>query len=157
MRYLNTLEFVGASLTVIGGFLPWERSGGFFDFYIYGIRIDLANFKYWVTGIHKFPVYDYGGGLLILLSSVIILLAHRPPTFIRNPVAWSLIVSSALMAFSLYFLGRGLLHVLEFPGVVEQPTIQPGLICVVLGSVLLLWKAVSVYNKAANREIRSAA
>ena len=55
------------------------------DFPINGIRIDIANFRYWVTSFHEFPVYDYGGVLGILLTLVIALLAIYPPRFIKNP------------------------------------------------------------------------
>jgi hypothetical protein len=29
MKSLNTLEFIGASLTIVGSLLPWKRAGDF--------------------------------------------------------------------------------------------------------------------------------
>lgn len=54
MKSLKTPAFVGTTLTIIGSFLPWERSGGFADFPINGIRVDIANFKYWVRAFMNF-------------------------------------------------------------------------------------------------------
>ncbi|HLO33985.1 MAG TPA: hypothetical protein VK249_32875 [Anaerolineales bacterium] len=152
MKTLNPLEFVGATLTIVGSFLPWERSGGFADYAINGIRVDIANFKYWVTGIHEFPVYDYGGVLVILLTLVIALLVLYPPRFIRNPVLWNLVIAAVLMASSLFFVGRGLTHVYGYASSIEPPTLRIGLTFVVLGSTLLLWKAIMIYRQASQHE-----
>ena len=102
LKSLNTLEFIGASLTIVGSFLLWERAGDFLSYDLIEVRVDFANFKYWMTGIHEFPVYDNGGVLVILLTSAIILLALRPPGFIRNPSLWKLIISVLLMGLSLF-------------------------------------------------------
>ncbi len=83
MRSLNTLEFAGASLIIVGSFLPWERAGDWISIPSYGIRVDIASFKYWISGIHVFPVHENGGVLAILLTSVIMILIHRPPQFIK--------------------------------------------------------------------------
>jgi len=85
---LNNLEFIGAALTVAGSFLPWEQAGDFVSIVTRGVQIDFGNFKYWMTGIHVFPVYDDGGVIVILLTSLIILLAMQPPEFIKNPSLW---------------------------------------------------------------------
>lgn len=156
MKSLKPLEFVGATLTIVGSFLPWERSGGFLDYAINGIRVDIANFKYWVTGIHEFPVYDYGGVLVILLTSAIVLLVLHLPRFIKNPVLWNLIISAVLMASSLFFVGRGLTHLYGYGSSIEPPTLRIGLTFVVLGSALLLWKAIMIYHQAAQHENRNA-
>jgi len=146
MKSLNPLEFIGASLTIAGSFLPWEQGGGFLGRVTNGVRIDFANFKYWVTGIHEFPVYDYGGVFVIFLTSVFIFLAINPPRFISNPTLWNLVISSVLMTSSLFFVGRGLIHRYEYGNPIEQPTLMFGLICVVVGSVLLLWRAIIKYR-----------
>jgi hypothetical protein len=156
MKSLKTLEFVGATLTIVGSFLPWERASGFLGLVTNGIRIDVANFKYWITGIHKFPVYDYGGIFVVFLTLVIILLVLHPPGFIEDPVLWNLVVSTVLMVSSLFFVGRGLIHRYEYIGTVEQPTLMIGLICVVLGSVLSLWTAVMTYHQVVHHKSQSA-
>jgi hypothetical protein len=148
MRSLKIIEAIGATLTIVGSFLPWENGGGIAGSIANGIRVELANFKYWVTGIISFPVYDYGGGLVILLTLATVFLVLRPPRFIRNPILWNLIISAALMVSSLFFMGRGIVHLYEARSWAEPPTLMSGLVLVVLGSVLLLWRAVITYRRA---------
>jgi len=143
MKSLNTFDVLGATLTIVGSLLPWERGGGFFGLMTNGIRVEVANFKNWVIGIHEFPVYDYGGVLVILLTSIFILLVLQPPRFVRNPNLWCLIISVVLMASSLFFVGRGLIHRYEYGSTIEQPTLMIGLVFLVLGSALLLWRAIT--------------
>jgi hypothetical protein len=143
------LELLGVSLTFVGSFLPWENAGGFLGLVINGVRVDIANFKYWVTGIHEFPVYDYGGMLIIFLTLVIILPALHPRSLIKDPILWNLIVSAILMASSLSFVGRWGLHRYQDAGSAEPPTLLIGLICVVLGSALLLWSALMASRRVA--------
>jgi hypothetical protein len=156
MKSSNTLDILGATLTILGSFLPWENGGGFLGLVIHGIRVDFANLKYWLTGIHEFPVYDYGGVLVVLLTLVIILVALHPPGFIKGPLLWKLIVSAILMASSLFFLGRGLIHQYEDRGSAEPSSLMIGLICVVLGSALLLWRSIMTYRQVAERKSQSA-
>ena len=129
----------------MGSFLPWERAGGFLGDATHGIRVDLVNFKYWAAGLHALPIYDHGGALVIFLTLVVVLLAFQPPRWITNPKLWNLIVSAILMASSLFFVGKWLFHRLEYGDTVEQPTLMIGLICVVLGAAILLWRAVISY------------
>ena len=156
MKSLRPFEFIGASLTIVGSFLPWERSGGLVDYAISGIRVDIANFMYWVTGIHEFPVYDYGGVLVILLTLAIALLALYPPRLIENPVLWNLIIAAVLMASSLFFVGRGVTHLHGYDSSFEPPTLRIGLTFVVLGSALLLWQAIMIYRQASPHENKNA-
>ena len=142
MKSLQALEFVGATLTIVGSFLPWENAGGFLGLVINGLRIDIANFKYWIIGIHEFPVYDYGGTLIVFLTLLIIIPALHPRRFIKDPILWNLIVSASLMASSLLFIGRWGIHRYQQASSAEPSTLMIGLICVVLGSALLLWKAI---------------
>jgi len=156
MKSLKPFEFVGATLTVVGSFLPWELAGGFLGLAINGLRVDVAGFKYWLTGIHEFPVYDYGGVLVVLLTLVSVLLVIQPPTFIKNPVLWNLIISVGLMALSLFFVGRWVVHRYEERGSAEPSTVAIGLICVVLGSALLLWRAIMIYRQSTYRKSQNA-
>jgi hypothetical protein len=123
MKSLKTLEFVGATLTIVGSFLPWEIGGGFLGPVINGIRVDIANFKYWVTGIHVFPIYDYGGVLIVFLTLLIILPVIRPLRFIKDPILWNLIVSASLMVSSLLFVGRWGIHRYQEAGSAEPSTL----------------------------------
>ena len=147
MKSLNTLEFIGASLTIVGSLLPWERAGDFLSDDLVGVRVDFANFKYWMTGIHEFPVYDNGGMLVLLLTSAIILLTLQPPGFIRNPSLWKLIISVLLMSSSIFFVTRWLIHGYEYGAAPGKPTLMIGLICIVLGSALLLWRAIVTHRQ----------
>jgi hypothetical protein len=156
MKSLNTFDVLGATLTIVGSFLPWERGGGLLGPITNGVRVDVANFKYWARGIYEFPVYDYGGVLVILLTSVFILLVLQPPKFIRNPNLWNLIISAGLMASSLFFVGRGLIHLYEFGGAIERPALMFGLVCVVFGSVLLFSRALITYRKVTHDQSKSA-
>ncbi len=148
MKSLSKLEFVGVTFTIVGSFLPWERTGDIISYVTPGIQVDIANFKYWSRGILRFPVDDNGGVLVILLTSVIVLLALRPPRFIKNPILWNLIISLLLMASSLFFVARWLAHRFEELSVVGAATIEIGLISVVVGSAILLWSAISKHRQA---------
>jgi hypothetical protein len=147
MKSLKTSEAVSAILAIAGSFLPWENTGGFAGYNINGVRVYLADFIYWARGIHTFPVDDYGGVLVILLALATIFLAFQPPRFIRNPILWNLVISAALMASSLFFVGRGVVHQYEARNLAEPPTLMFGLFLVVLGSALLLWRAVLAYRQ----------
>jgi hypothetical protein len=146
MKILNILLFLGAPLTIIGSLFPWESAGGFSDYDIYGFQVSPLNFKYWVSGLHSFTIKDYGGGIVILLTLVIAFLAIKPPRFVKNPTIWNLILSVVLMTASLFFVGRGLYHGIVNINSIEPPSIRPGLFPVVIGSVLLLWRALSIYR-----------
>ncbi len=148
MKSLNFFEFVGVSLTVLGSFLPWESAGDPFSIVTNGVWIDIVKFKYWFRGIYEFPVYDYGGVLVILLTSVIVLLALQPPRFVKNPILLNLIISVLLMASSLFFVGRWFTHFLRDLYFIGGAAIQIGLISVMIGSALLLWKAILKYRQA---------
>ena len=156
MKSLKTLEFVGAILTILGSFLPWENTGGVLGLAIRGLRVDFGNFKYWFTGIHEFPVHDYGGVLVVLLTLIIILLTHYPPRFIKTPSLWNLIVSAIVTASSLFFLGRGLIHHYEDRGLAEPSSLMIGLFCVALGSMLLLLRAMITYRWVTYRQPKNA-
>ena len=156
MKSLNNLEFIGAALTVVGSFLPWEQAGDFISIVIRGVQIDFANFKYWMTGIHVMPVYDNGGVIVILLTLTIILLATQPPKLIKNPTLWNVIVSGVLLGLSLFFVVRWLMHSYRYGGAIGQPTLEIGLVCVVLGSAILLWRAVITHYQIVYLHSKSA-
>jgi len=156
MKSLNNLGFIGAMLTMVGSFLPWEQAGDFLSYVTNGIRIDFANFKYWMTGIHEFPVYDNGGAIVLLLTSIIIFLATQPPKFIRNPTWWNLIVSALLMGLSLFFIARWLMHRYAYGDAIGKPTLMIGLVCVVLGSAILLWRAMITHYQISFHQSQSA-
>jgi len=160
MKSLNTLLHIGALLTIVGSFLPWEGAGDVVFYVTNGIRVYLADFKYWITGIHRFPVYDYGGVMVILLTSAILLLAHQRPKFIRNPILWNLNVSVAMMVSSLFFVARWLIHRYEYSeaygDALGKPQLMFGLIFVLFGSAILLWRAITIYKQTIQRQIGNA-
>jgi len=134
MKSLSTLRFIGVSLAVVGSFLPWEVEGDFVS--------------YWKYGIQLFPVVrDYGGTLVVLLTSMIVLLSFYPPRFIKNPNLWNLVISVLLISASLFFIIRWLIHRIESAGIIGAATLEIGLIVVVLGSALLLWIAIIDYRR----------
>ncbi len=146
MKSLKFLLFLGATLNIVGSLFPWESAGGFSDYAIYGFQVSPINLKYWATGFQKFSINDYGGGLVILLTLAIVLLAFIPSRFVKKTVIWNLILTIVLMAACLFFVGRGLFHIYEYASSVEQPSIRPALFSIVTGSVLLLWRALSIYR-----------
>jgi hypothetical protein len=105
-----------------------------------------------MTGIHEFPVYDNGDMLVLLLTSAIILLALQPPGFIRNPSLWKLIISVLLMSSSIFFVTRWLIHRYEYGAAPGKPTLIIGLFCIVLGSALLLWRAIVIHRQVISHE-----
>lgn len=132
MKYSKTLQLVGASLVIIGSFLPWEQQGDFIS--------------YWTYGIQLFPVFsDNGGLLIILLTLTITLFAFQPPKFIKNAARWNLIIAILLVITSLFFVARWLARLashIEFANTLGAPTLDVGLISVVIGSGLLLYTAI---------------
>jgi hypothetical protein len=134
---LSRFEIIGAALTIIGSFLPWdytECTEGDGTYVTHGIVIDLTYLGIWF--------HDNGGMLIILLTFAIILLSIRTPRIITNPVLWNLIISILLLAVSLFLVIR---IPLLWTGCVQ---IRFGLLMVVAGSVLLLWMAVRKYRNS---------
>ena len=156
MKSLRPLEAIGAVLTIMGSFLPWEYSGGCFGSNITGIRVYLDSVKYWIRGIHTFPVNDYGGVLIILLTLLIIFLSLRRTQFIRKPILWKLVVSAVLSASSLFFVGRGLVHTYATRNLTEPCTLMFGLLFVTLGSVILLWETIKAYHETIRKDVNTA-
>jgi hypothetical protein len=156
MKSLTAIDVLGATLAIVGSFLPWERGGGFLGLITNGVQVYITDFKYWVRGIYEFPVYDYGGVLVILLTLAFILLVLQPPKFIENPNLWNLIISAGLIASSLFFVGRGLIHLHEYDSTIERPSLMFGLGCVVFGSILLFSRALITYRKVTYDQSKSA-
>ena len=138
MKSLRILGLVGASLAIVGSFLPWEQEGDLFSNWTYGVQL--------------FPrLRDYGGVLVVLLTMMIVLLILRPPRFIRNPGLWNVVISALLMAASILFLARWLVHRLESTGFIGAASLEIGLIGVVVGSALLLGAALVNYGRFKHR------
>jgi len=152
MKFLKPIQMIGAGLTIVGSFLPWEISSGITGYYIYGVKVVFSSFKYWGNGFQRFPVYDYGGVLIILLTLAIIFLPYLPSRIVRNPNLWNLILAVALLISSLIFLGRGIAHIFEWGNMSEPPTLMFGLYFILLGSVFLLWRAVIIYLQPVQQE-----
>ena len=139
MRFLATF---GASIIIVGSFLPWEREGDFVSYWTYGIRL--------------FPkISDYGGVLVLILTLFITLLAFKPPKFIRNPGVWILVISSLLMAVSLIFVTRWLIHHIESADLIGASALGIGLVAVVVGAALVLWSALVNYHLSIQPQAKS--
>lgn len=83
LKLMDNIEKIGASLAILGSFLPWEVAGDFVSSWTYGIRV--------------FPVVrDSGGFLIVSLTLIFVLLTLRPPNFIKNTILWKFIVSALL-------------------------------------------------------------
>jgi hypothetical protein len=129
MKFLKILGLVGASLALLGSFLPWEQAGDVISYRTYGIQF--------------FPIVnDNGGWLVVILTLTIILLSFKPPRFIRDPGLWNLIISALLMTTSIIYIARWTVHRFESTGPIGAATLGIGLLCVVVGSALLLWVAI---------------
>jgi hypothetical protein len=139
MKLSRTLGIIGASLTVIGSFLPWEREGDLISVSTYGLRTSQTN------------VYDNGGVLVILLTLLILFLTFNPHYFVKNPNLWNLIASILLMAASLFFMARWLIHYFKSVGITGSASLEIGLIAVMTGSALLLWMTLINNRQAFNK------
>jgi hypothetical protein len=147
MKSLKTLDAIGSALTIVGSFLPWENGGGFAGYIINGVRVELVEIQFWVKGYQTFPVYDYGGVFVIVLTMAFVFLTLQPPRLIRDPILWNLVIAAALTVSSLFFVGRGVIHYYEDRNFAEPRLLMFGLVIVVLGSALLLWRAVIAYRQ----------
>jgi hypothetical protein len=147
MKSIKTFEALGATLTIMGSFLPWENAGGFAGYNINGVRVDLAGFQSWAKGYQSFPVYDYGGVFVIVLTLAFVFLSLQPPRLIRNPILLNLVISVALLTSLLFFVGRGVVHEYEDRNFAEPRLIMFGLVIVVIGSGLLLVRAIIAYRQ----------
>lgn len=130
----KTLLIVSSILILIGSFLPWRREGDFVS--------------YWTNGIQIYPsVKDNGGLLLVLLSLLLIILTFRPPLSMGNISNWILVLAIIIVIDVFFHLGELLLDQRSAPGLVGSPTIQIGMVMVVVGSLLLLVSVAILYLK----------
>lgn len=116
---------IGLALTTVGSFLPWQVEGDFLFFRTFGIQI--------------FPSFEDNGGLMIvLLSTVLASLIFSPPVFIKKAERWVVIFSVIITFASIYYVARWFVNLLEKWTIVGAPSLQMGLIMVLIGSFILL-------------------
>ena len=132
--YLKVLYIIGAALTIVGSFLPWQREGDFVPYWIYGIRLR-PYFK------------DNGGLLVVFLSTAMLGLALRSPRFVERSTIWGIMFGVVLVLASGYHIARWLVQRIEADGVIGAPALQIGLVMVLLGSLLLLSTALLHHSK----------
>ncbi|TLM98569.1 hypothetical protein FDZ73_23240 [bacterium] len=115
---------IGLLLTGFGCFLPWQIEGDFLSFWLYGIRI--------------FPSFEDNGGLVILFLVVALaVLIFKPPSFIKKPEIWIIVLSSILTLDSIFHIGSWLVNLSRKIGIVGAPLIHVGLVMVIIGSITL--------------------
>ncbi len=137
---LRIVGKVGAVLTLMGSFLPWEREGDFISYLTYGIQF--------------FPkTSDHGGVLVVLLTTAIVLLAFKPPRFVVNPRLWALVLASILMTTSIIFVLRWLIHYIASIGFLGAASMEVGLMGTTLGSALLLYSAILNYYQPGSQTL----
>jgi hypothetical protein len=86
-------------------------------------------------------------------------LAFHSSQSIKNPIFYGLVISTVLMASSLFFMIRWIIHRYEYRevyGYIGSPQLMIGLIFVVLGSALLLWRAIVIYRQTVHRKLETA-
>ena len=133
--FVKTSFIIGAFLTLVGSFLPWQIEGDAISYWTYGIRI--------------YPfIKDSGGFLIVLLTLIVIMLIFWPPNFIEKPLIWSVILSLILVSVSAFHVGKWFISRANASGFIGAPSIQIGLVMVVIGSILLLLSTVIYYFRS---------
>jgi hypothetical protein len=131
---IRTSSIFGVILTLVGSFLPWRIEGDFISFWTYGIQIYPAT-------------KDNGGFLFVLLTLFVTLMVFRPPKIIRKPQFWGMLFSLCLVLGSVFHISQLFISQANNGGVIGAPIIQPGLIMVFIGSILLLFSTAIKYFK----------
>jgi hypothetical protein len=125
MKLRKFFYLSGMILTLSGCLMPWEIYGDFISIRTYGLKI--------------YPrIEDNGGGILILLTIIIFLLTFRILKSIREPARLSTLVASILMAISLAFVVRWLIHHISYKFAIGAPILGTGLIITLIGSAIQL-------------------
>jgi hypothetical protein len=131
---LRVLYIIGAALTIVGSFLPWQREGDFVS--------------YWTCGICLRPYFKDNGGLLIVfLSAAVLSLVLLSPRLAERSTIWSIVFGVVLVLASGYHIARWLVRRIEANGVIGAPALQIGLVIALLGSSLLLATALLHHSK----------
>lgn len=123
--HINKKDFFvfGLIFTIVGTFLPWEVEGDF---------LFQKN-----NGIQVFPTFEDNGGLAILLLSVIIaLLFFSPRLFSKIPKKLLIILYVILPIIVMFHFANIFADAIQKRGVVGAPSIQYGLILVLIGSII---------------------
>jgi hypothetical protein len=130
--FAKVLFMLGSIITLIGSFLPWRKDGDFVS--------------YWTQGIQIYPsIKDNGGFLLVLLTVLLIISTFRPPQFLGSRSNWKVIFAIIVVTDAFFHVGRLLIDRRSNLGFVGAPTIQIGLIMILVGSLLLL-ASVAMYD-----------
>jgi MFS superfamily sulfate permease-like transporter len=113
----------GLLLTIVGTFLPWEVEGDFLFQKINGIQV--------------FPSFEDNGGLAILLLSIVIaLIFFSPQLFSKIPKKLLIILCAILPIIVIFHLVNVFSDSIQKRGVVGAPSIQYGLVLVLIGSII---------------------
>jgi hypothetical protein len=131
---LRNLYIIGAILTILGSFLPWEQGGDFISYHTAGVQLYWGySYSYWLK--------DNGGLLIVLLSLVTIGMILYPSRFIKNPTVWTIVSGVILVVVSVYHIGSWLVRRIAAGEIIGAPTLEIGLVLVLTGSLILLGSA----------------
>jgi len=114
----------GVVFVLTGCFLPWKQEGDFISMWTYGIQV-FPSFK------------DNGGQLIVFLALLVFILNFRAPGIIKKPYYWRVALCSILFFVSSFHAIPLLLNSTLEDGIIGSPTIQFGLILVLIGSILM--------------------
>jgi len=125
MSKTTNISFLfGVVFVLTGCFLPWKQEGDFISMWTYGIQV--------------FPFFKDNGGLLIaILASLVFILKFRAPDIFKKPYYWRVALCSILLFVSSIHAIPLLLNSMLEDGIIGSPTIQFGLILVLIGSILM--------------------
>jgi hypothetical protein len=131
---INKFVILSPILIILGSFLPWRQEG------------DLIS--YWTPGLRILPsIRDDGGFFLIILSILILMLVLKPPTFIRNPIFISILLSIALLIVTGYHVCKIIIDHISAHTAIGAPVIEIGLIMVIIGALLDLITTIMISTK----------
>jgi hypothetical protein len=132
---MKTPYIIGFILTIISSLLPWQVEGDVIPI--------------WTDGIRIYPsIKDNGGLIIIFLSLFVLWLAFRPPTFIEKPSQWIVGLCSIIVVDTVIHIIKVMISHEAARGSTGAPSIQFGLIMVLVGSIMLLVTSVINYHRA---------
>jgi hypothetical protein len=126
---LRVSYVIGATLTIVGSFLPWWCEGDIGWFCTRGISV-----YPWIDNWLR----DRGGLLIVLLSAAMMGMVFRASHAAKRLVIWIMTCGAILVLDSIYHIGGWVIRRVRADGMSGAPTLRVGLAMVFFGSVVLL-------------------
>jgi hypothetical protein len=120
---------IGATLTIVGSFLPWWCEGDIGWFCTRGISV-----YPWIDNWFR----DSGGLLIVLLSAAMMGMAFRASHAAKRLAIWTMTWGAILVLDSIYHIGSWVIRRIEADGMSGTPALRVGLAMVFFGSLVLL-------------------